>query len=120
MQEAEGILEHEVIDGVHVFRLRMTGLEDRIALLAFEDAMDQLLKESKEPPRIVVNLGQVEYLLTTALAKLVSFRVRVHKRKGTFVLCCLRPAVQEVMKIAGFDELFSISKSESRAIARAR
>jgi anti-anti-sigma factor len=120
MQEAEGTLEHEVVDGVHVFRLGMTRLEDGIALLAFEDAMNELLKGSKRPPGIVVNLGQVEYLVTTALAKLISFRAKMQKRKGTFALCCLRPAVQEVMEITGFDERFSISESESQAIARAK
>ena len=72
--------------------------------------------EQEQVPQIVVNLGRVEYLITTALAKLVSFRIKVGERGGTFRLCSLQPAVREVMEITKFDELFDICENEPDAL----
>jgi anti-anti-sigma factor len=79
--------------------------------------MNGLLEQSEGPLKVVVNLGLVEYLVTTALAKLLSFRRRVLERGGVFALCSLRPPVRDVIRIAQFDELFAIYRNETDAVA---
>ena len=78
MEEQGELLEHEVIEGVHVLRPRMIRLEDGAALLLVESALNEILgDEGDAEPRVVLNLESIEYLVTTALAKFMSFRTRV-------------------------------------------
>jgi anti-anti-sigma factor len=115
MAEDKQILEHEVVEGTHVFRLQIAMLEDATALMALEDELSQLL-ESEESPTVIVNLGSVEYMVTTALAKLVSYRRKLCNRGGDLILCSLQGPVQEVMKITRFDELFETYEEEAEAV----
>ncbi|MFP4028624.1 MAG: STAS domain-containing protein [Candidatus Brocadiia bacterium] len=116
MSDEREILEHEVIDGVHVLRLHMSDLEDGAPLMALNERMEKLLENSDSSPKVIVNLSSVEYMVTTALAKLVSYRRRILGKNGGLSLCGLQPAVQEVMEITKFDELFDICEDEPQAL----
>jgi len=118
MADNDQILEHELVGEVNVFRLRMSMLEDGTPLIALEHELDKFLDSAHESPMVVINLGSVEYLVTTALAKLVSFRGKISDLGGRLILCGLRPAVKDVMRITRFDELFEICDGESKAIER--
>ena len=119
MKNAKDSLEHEVIDGVHVLRVKMPRLDDESALLVVEDELTELLDEpGGEAPKVVINLASVEYMFTAALAKLVSYRAKILERSGQISLCCLRDGVAGVMKIMHFDRLFDICKSERDARAQ--
>jgi len=119
MAQNEQILERELVRGVHVFRLRMRMLEDAAALMALEQELEHVLQAEEVSPKVVINLGSVEYLVTIALVKLVSFKKRIGARGGSISLCSLQPAVREVMEITRFDELFKIYDSEPQAIEKA-
>ena len=120
MEEADRFLEHEVVGGAHVMRFQMSRLDDAEPLAALEDKVNQILGESEKGPTIVLNLGTIEYLVTTALAKLMTLRARVTKKGGKVILCGLQPAVREVMHITQFDTLFPIHKTEQDALAQGK
>ncbi len=115
---SEEFLESELIEGVRVLRPRVARLEDATALLVLEDELRQILEESGQaPPKVVLNLESIEYIITTALAKLMSYRAKILAQGGKMALCCVRPAIKEVMKITQFDRAFSFYESESEALA---
>jgi len=117
MPDAEEVLEHEEVGGVHVLRLRLSRLEDVSALLLFENAMGEILEaEEGAGPRVIVNLASLDYMVTTALAVLMSFRTKLMAAGGRLRLCCPRPNVAEVFRITHFDEYFEISPTEREAL----
>lgn len=120
MQEQEKLLlEHELRRTVHVIRPRMARLEDETALLFLEHELENIINESElTPPKVVLNFESVESLVTPTLAKLMSYRSRFITRGGTIVLCGLRPAVAEVMKITHFDRLMPTYATEAEAIRK--
>jgi len=120
MSENAGFLEHEVVDGVHVLRLQAPRLENGTPVLTLEDELNRILEEAGEEPKVVINLASVEYLVTTALAKLISFRAKLVRLGGMLNLCNLQPAVQDVIRITHFEKLFGIYGSESEALAHVR
>jgi len=121
MEDGASLLEHELINGIHVLRLRMPRLEAGTALLVLEDTLHGILDQGEgTAPKIVINLESIEYLVTTALAKLMSFRTRILTQGGSLCLCSLRPAVEEVLKITHFDRFFKIFEDEAAAISEMR
>lgn len=119
MAETKEVLEHEQVQGVHVLRICTKMLETSTPMMVLEDELGRILAENEGAIDVVINLDQVEYLVTTALAKLVSCRERVLERGGSISLCSLQPAVAEMMEVTRFDELFDIYSSESAAIENA-
>lgn len=118
MANTDEVLEHELTGGVHVLRLCTSRLETATPMMVLEDEVERILAENHTALHLVINLAQVEYLVTTALAKLVSFRETVLDQGGRISLCSLQPAVEEMMEVTRFDELFEIYGSESEAVAK--
>jgi anti-anti-sigma factor len=117
MKESERFLEEEVVGGVHVVRMRAPRLEDETALLVLEDVINNVLEQrGGRHPKVLLNLGSIEYIITTALAKLLSYRTKFLDKGGQLNLCSLQPAVEEVMKITHFDRIFTIFTSEADAL----
>lgn len=116
MDEKNDVLEHELTGGVHVLRLHTSRLETSMPIMVLADELDRVISEADGAPRVVINLGTVEFLVTTALAKLITCREKVRERGGSISLCSLQPAVAEVMEVTRFDELFDIYDSESAAV----
>ena len=121
MEDAELMLDHEVVEQVHILRLRMPVLDDGDELLLLEDAIEEILQEEpSEPVKLLINLESVECLFTKALAKLMSYRTRIVNSGGKLYLCSLSPPVEKVMRITHFDELFSIAEVEANALSALR
>jgi anti-sigma B factor antagonist len=116
MTQRDQVLEHQNIQGVHVLRICTSRLETSTPMMVLEDELSRILAEDSGAIHLVINLGEVEYLVTTALAKLVSCREKVLERDGSISLCSLQPAVAEMMEVTRFDELFDIYPTESAAV----
>jgi anti-sigma B factor antagonist len=67
-------------------------------------------------PRIVVNLAEVEFLDSTALAILVQSMKRSRQHKGDVRLCCLRQPVRMIFELTRLDRAFEILASEDEAV----
>lgn len=117
MSQNEHVLEHEVDpgSGVHILRIQSAHLQNRLPLVVLEEAVDAVL-EQEDHPRVVINMECVEFLATTALAKLISCNEKIVGKDGRTSLCCVHPNVAEVLEITRFDELFNIYDSEEAAV----
>jgi anti-sigma B factor antagonist len=58
--------------------------------------------------KIVLDFGNVEYLFSAMLGKLISFQKRLQAAGGTLVLCNLKPPVSRVFEITRLKNFFTI------------
>jgi anti-sigma B factor antagonist len=68
------------------------------------------------PGRLVLNLGQVPYMDSSALAVLVEALKKLMKTGGRVSLVALQPRVKGLIEIARLSTIFSICKDEQEAL----
>ena len=80
----------------------------------------QLLKflEEQKPKKLVLNLGGVPYMDSSAIAVLVEALQKMRKAGGKIYLTDLQPRVKGLLEIARLDSIFVISKDEAEALAK--
>ena len=66
--------------------------------------------------RLLINLGAVEYLSSSAIGALIAVRKKVRLRGGVMRLCNLQPDIHTMFSITQMDQLFDISTSEEDAL----
>src|SRR3954447_13281486 len=66
--------------------------------------------------KILLNFGNVEYLSSAALGKLITLNNKVKKAGGKLVLCNIDPQIYEVFEITRLNKLFNIQKEEQAAL----
>ena len=70
------------------------------------------------PKRLILNLDQVPYMDSSAVAVLVEVLQLMRPGGGGVVLVGLQPRVKGLMEIARLDTLFGIAATEDEALAR--
>ena len=70
------------------------------------------------PKRLVLNLAEVPYMDSSAVAVLVETLQRVRKTGGKVYLTNLQPRVQGLIEIARLGTIFVIAKDEAEAMAK--
>lgn len=88
--------------------IRLQGRFDFSAHREFRDAVDGALQGAGRR-KIVVDLGGVDYLDSSALGMLLMLRDRAKSSEGTVALTNCRGAVKQVLDIANFGKLFDIT-----------
>ena len=68
------------------------------------------------PQRVVMNLAQVPYMDSSAIAVLVELLQKVRKTGGKIFLTNLQPRVKGLLEIARLGSIFSIVNDESEAM----
>ena len=71
-----------------------------------------------EPKRLVLNLSQVPYMDSSAIAVLVEALQKIRKIGGRIFLTDLQPRVKGLLEIARLDSIFVVAKDEADALAR--
>jgi anti-sigma B factor antagonist len=71
---------------------------------------------AERPERLVVDLGEVEFVDSTALGVLVEARSRMSDKQA-FVLAAPRPETQRALTVSGLDKHFIIRTSVDEALA---
>ena len=71
-----------------------------------------------EPKRLVLNLAQVPYMDSSAIAVLVEALQKIRKSGGRIFLTDLQPRVKGLLEIARLDSIFVVAKDEADALAR--
>jgi anti-sigma B factor antagonist len=66
--------------------------------------------------RLVLNFGNVEYLSSAALGKLITMNKKVQTAGGRLALCSIAPQIYEVFEITGLKKLFNIYEDEQEAL----
>jgi len=75
------------------------------------------LVEREGRKKIVLNFGNVEFLSSAALGKLIGFDKRVKQHKAELILSNIRPEIYEVFAITKLTKLFVIKDDEADALA---
>ena len=66
--------------------------------------------------KILLNFGNVEYLSSAALGKLITLNKKVQAAGGRLILCNIDPQIYEVFEITKLDKFFNIQKKEQAAL----
>src|SRR6202795_1105492 len=79
---------------------------------------EQLLSLVDEVGRrkLLLNFGNVEYLSSAALAKLITLNKKLQQAGGKLILCNIDPQIYEVFEITKLDKFFKIMKEEQAAL----
>jgi anti-sigma B factor antagonist len=108
-------LRLESIDGITVVSFVDTKIvtEENI-----QEVGEQLysLVEDEGHNRLLLNFGNVQYLSSAALGKLINLKKKVGAVKGKLKLCCIHPDLLEVFRITRLDHFFEIYKEEQSAL----
>jgi anti-anti-sigma factor len=83
-----------------------------------EEIGEQLteLIEAEGEPRLVLDLGEVEFMATAFQAKLLALGERLRRRGGVLMLCGLRPQVARSFRITGLYKRFTIVENLHAAL----
>jgi anti-sigma B factor antagonist len=68
------------------------------------------------PQKMVLNLGEVPYMDSSAIAVLVEALQKVRKAGGKICLTNLQPRVKGLLEIARLDTIFVVTKDEAEAL----
>ena len=75
------------------------------------------LVEQDNRKAILLDFGNVEFLSSAALGKLITLDRKVKTHKGRLKLFGIRPEILEVFQITKLNKVFDIRKDEPEAIA---
>ncbi len=74
--------------------------------------------EQYQPKRLMLSLGQVSYMDSSAIAVLVEALQKLRRTGGRIVLLELQPRVRGLLEIARLDTLFPIAANEEDALKK--
>jgi len=108
-------LRLENIDGITVVSFVDTKI---VAAENIQEVGEQLysLVEDEGHKQLLLNFGNVQYLSSEALAKLINLKKKVGAVKGKLKLCCIHPDLLEVFRITRLDQVFEIYTEEQAAL----
>ena len=80
----------------------------------------QLLKflEQEKPKKLILNLGSVPYMDSSAIAVLVEALQKLRKTGGKIYLTNLQPRVKGLLEIARLDSIFVVCADEAEALTK--
>jgi len=107
-------LEESEQDGYPV--LTPAGEVDISTVETLRDRLGGWLDEGKL--RLVVDLGQLDYLDSTGLGCVAAARKKAQDLGGDLVLVCTRPRILRLFTITGLDAVFTICDSVAAAAAK--
>jgi anti-sigma B factor antagonist len=74
--------------------------------------------EDNKPRKLVLNLGEVPYMDSSAIAVLVEALQKMRKSGGKVFLTNLQPRVKGLLEIARLDSIFGVVANEEEALAK--
>lgn len=93
--------------------VRVDGRLDHDLTPELEATLEQLL--SGERPRLLIDLGDVDYINSGGLRVLAGSWRRARQAGGDLRLCNLTQRVRETIEMVGFDQVFEIFPSRDAA-----
>ena len=67
---------------------------------------------------LLLNFGNVEYMSSAALGKLITLNKKVQAAGGKLILCNIDPQIREVFEITKLDKLFVICGDEQEGLQK--
>jgi anti-anti-sigma factor len=100
---------------VAVVRFRISGvLDQKNVQRVGKELLD--LVDVYRLPKIVLSFEGIEYMSSSVLGKLPALLKKVGAIDGEIRLCCIPKDIMKVFRMMEFQKLFTICKSESKAI----
>lgn len=106
------------IDQEEISILNASGFLDLHTVPKFEEAIDNLMKETRY--RIIINLKNLDYISSAGLGVFMGFIEEIREHNGDIKLSNLSERVFKVFDLLGFPALFEIFDQESQAIEQFR
>jgi len=109
------LLRLENVDGITV----VSFVDNKIVTEEqIQEVGEQLysLVEDEGHKNILLNFGNVQYLSSAALGKIITLKKKVSAVKGKLKLCCIQKDLLEVFRITRLDHVFEIYSEEQEAI----
>ena len=129
LRMAKNTKEYPIIMDDNLFQLTVT-VEPPVTILSLKGRLDVLTsKELREKlmaaietdqPRIVLDLGGLEYVSSAGLRVLLEARKSMKQKNGSLVLAAVQPFTRTVLVSTGFDTLFTIYATAEEAGAALR
>ncbi len=98
----------------HVTILDLSGRFDSYGSPAISTWLDENAKSSI---KILVNLADVSFIDSSALAVLIKGLKRSRQQQGDLVLCSMQAPVRVIFELTRLDKAFNIYPSEAEALA---
>jgi anti-sigma B factor antagonist len=114
--DGDGLRKHPVlgVDSVGTARVvRLGGELDLYNAAQVRSALDEVRTEA--PERIVVDLGEVEFIDSTALGVLIETRTKLKNRDG-LLLAAPGLETRRALQISGLDKLFTVHDTVPEAL----
>jgi len=108
-------LEVEDIGDVTVVNFTDRKILDEQNIQLIGEQLFSLVDESGRK-KVLLNFGNVEYLSSAALGKLITLNKKLQGVGGRLVLCNIDPQIYEVFEITKLNKLFNIQKEEQAAL----
>jgi anti-sigma B factor antagonist len=77
---------------------------------------EQLFGLVDQNQKILLNFGNVEYLSSAALGKLIALNKKVKAAGGRLILCSIDPNIYEVFELTRLDQILKIESDEQKAL----
>jgi anti-sigma B factor antagonist len=101
---------------ISVVRFKDQKIIDPVAIQELGQELFDLV-EKDERRKIVLNFGNVEFLSSAALGKLITFEKKAKRIGAELILTNISPEIYQVFAITNLDKLFKIKDSEADALA---
>ena len=108
-------LELEQIGDVTVVNFIDKKILDEQSIQTIGDQLFSLV-DQENCRQMLLNFGNVEFLSSAALGKLIALHKKLQAVGGRLILCNIDPEIYEVFEITRLDKFFNIQKEEQAAL----
>jgi anti-sigma B factor antagonist len=105
----------DLVDGVSVVSFLNTKIVTEDGIQEVGEELYSLVDDAGLKT-LLLNFGNVQYLSSAALGKLIELKKKVAKVNGKVKLCCIHRDVLEAFDILGLDRVFEIYAEEQKAL----
>lgn len=98
-------------DGVTVIKI-----SGRLDSSNSKEAQKEILASEDEGSRILLNLGDLEYISSAGLRVLLISAKKARSGHGKFCLCSLTENVNDVFEVSGFSAIFDVAENEEAGV----
>lgn len=116
MSASRSHLRTETIDDVTVVSFVDTTIRDEEIIQAVGDELFSLVEDDGHS-QLLLNFGNVQYLSSAALGKLINLRNKIKKAGGTLKLSSIADELMEVFRLTRLDKVLEIFDEEQEALA---
>ena len=89
------------------------------AAVSLKDAFAEIAKAYESvnsPEKVLLNFGNVEFMSSAALGKLITLHRKLQAVQGKLVLCKIAKDILDVFKITKLDKILSITTDEQAGL----